>query len=123
MIQEDLIESISKYVSMSENDKIDPVQKIIDVQTVNNSIYEIKICLNCHYVIYNCSEKCLACGYTSKNYPLREILHGDITEHHPKENPNMKIGEIINVNPNSRQTIKLVLENLCKQGGLGSIIK
>ena len=65
----------------------------------------------------------LACGYTSKNYPSREILYGDIAEHHPKELPNIKIGEIIDVNPNSCQTIKLVLENLCKQGGVGSIRK
>ena len=120
MIQEDLIESISKYVSVSENEKIDPVQKIIDVQTVDNSK---KICLNCHCVIDKHSEKCLACGYTSKNYPSREILYGDIAEHHPKELPNIKIGEIIDVNPNSCQTIKLVSENLCKQGGVGSIRK
>ena len=45
MIQEDLIESISKYVSLSENKKIDPAQKIINVQTVDNSK---KVCLNCH---------------------------------------------------------------------------
>ena len=44
MIQEVLIESISKYISVSENEKIDPVQKIIDVQTVDNLK---KICLNC----------------------------------------------------------------------------
>ena len=120
MIQEDLIESISKYVSVSENEKIDPIQKIIDVQTVDNSK---KICLNCQCVIDKRSGKCLACGYTSKNYPSREILYGDIAEHHPKELPNIKIGEIIDVNPNSRQTIKLVLENLCKECGVGSIRK
>ena len=98
MIQEDLIQSISKHVSVSENEKVDPVQKIIDVQTVDNLK---KICLNCHCVIDKRSEKCLVCGCTSKNYPSREILYGDITEHHPKENPNIKIGEIIDVNPNS----------------------
>ena len=81
-----------------------------------------KICLNCHCVIDK-REKCLACGYTSKNYLSREILYEDIAEHHPKELPNIKIGEIIDVNPNSRQTIKLVLDNLCKQGGVSSIRK
>ena len=35
IIQEDLIESISKF-SVSKNKKTDPVQKIIDVQTVEN---------------------------------------------------------------------------------------
>ena len=34
-----------------------------------------------------------------------------------------KIGEIIDVNPNSHQTIKLVLESICKQGGIGSTRK
>ena len=61
MIQEDLIESISKYISVSENEKIDLVQKIVDMQTLDNSK---KICLNCHCVIDKHSEKCLACGYT-----------------------------------------------------------
>ena len=60
-------------ISFYENEKIDPIQKIIDVQTVDNSK---KICLNCHCVIDKCSEKCLACGYTSKNYPSGEILYG-----------------------------------------------
>ena len=36
-----------------------------------------KVCLNCHCVTDKRSEKCLACGYTSKNYPSREILYGD----------------------------------------------
>ena len=49
---------------MSENEKIDSAQKIIDGQTVENSE---KICLNC-CVIDKHSEKCQACGYTSKNY-------------------------------------------------------
>ena len=61
MIQEDLIESISKYISVSENEKIDLVQKIVDMQTLDNSK---KICLNCHCVIDKRSEKCLVCGYT-----------------------------------------------------------
>ena len=47
----------------------------------------------------------------------------DTPEHHPKELPNINIGEITDVSSSSRQTIKLVLENLCKQGGLGSIRK
>ena len=47
----------------------------------------------------------------------------DTPEHHPKKLPNINIGEITDVNSNSRQTIKLVLENLCKQGDVGSIRK
>ena len=35
-IQEDLIERISLYVSVSENKKIDLVQKITDVQAEDN---------------------------------------------------------------------------------------
>ena len=44
MIQEDLIESISKYISVSEK-KIDPVQKIIDVQTgqLEKSMLELSL--------------------------------------------------------------------------------
>ena len=53
------------------------------------------------------NEKCLVSN-TSKNYPSREILYGDIAEHHPKEIHNKKIREIIDVKPNCHQTIKLV---------------
>ena len=105
---------------MSDNEKIDPVQKIIDMQNVKNSK---KICLNCHFVIDKCSKKCIKCGYTSKNHPSREILYGNIAEHYPKDLPNIKIGDTIDVNPDSHQTINLVLENLCKQGGAGSTRK
>ena len=90
------------------------------METVKNSK---KICLNCNCDIDKRNEKCLTYRYTSKNYPSREILYGDIAEYYSKELPNIKIGEIIDVNPNSRQTIKLVLENLCKQGGVGSTRK
>ena len=50
-----------------------------------------------------------------------EKCRGDIAELYPKEFPNIKIGVIIDVSPNSRQTIQLVLENLWKKGGVGSI--
>ena len=52
-----------------------------------------------------------------------EKCRGDIAELYPKEFPNIKIGVIIDVSPNSRQTIQLVLENLWKKGGVGSIRK
>ena len=52
-----------------------------------------------------------------------EKCGGDLAEHHLKEFPNIKIGVLIDVSPNSRQTIQFVLENLCKGGGVGSIRK
>ena len=58
-----------------------------------------------------------------KKLPFRRKFYGDIAEHHHKELPNIKIGEIIDVNLNSCQAIKLVLENLCKKGGVSSTRK
>lgn len=60
-IQEDLIERISLYVSVSENKKIDLVQKITDVQAEDNSK---KTFLSYHCVNDKRSEKCLACENT-----------------------------------------------------------
>ena len=73
MIQEDLIESISKYISVSEKKRLILFKKLLMCKLDNSK----KVCLNCHCVTDKRSEKCLACGYTSKNYPSREILYGD----------------------------------------------
>ena len=56
-----MLVSISKYVPVNENEKIDLVQKITDVQTVDNLK---KVYLNCHCVDDKRSKKCQACGYT-----------------------------------------------------------
>ena len=78
MIQEDLIESISKYVSVMENKKIDPVQKVIDAQIVDNSK---KICFNyknmLNRVIDKRSEKCLTVN-TPQKITLQEKYYMQI---------------------------------------------
>ena len=76
-------------MSVSENEKIDSVQKIIDGQTVENSE---KICLNC-------------CCVIDKQWKMSSLWIHLKKLHH----------QLINVNLNSHQTIKLVLKNLCKQ--------
>ena len=50
----------------------------------------------------------------------QDLLYGDVPAEHPKEKPSIKIGEIIEENPNSRASIKTVLEKLHEQGELGS---
>ena len=60
-MQEDLIESISKYVSVSENEKLNLVQNVTDMQTESNSK---KTFLSYYCVKDERSEKCLACEYT-----------------------------------------------------------
>ena len=48
----------------------------------------------------------------------RDLLYGDVPVEHLKEKPSIKVGDIIDENPNSRASIKTVLEKLCEQGEL-----
>ena len=69
--------------------------------------------MNFHCVIEK-YEKCVACRYTSKKYPSRGMFYGDVTEHHPKELPNIKIPRTNNVNypylPDCKISIKKSLQ-------------
>ena len=73
---------------------------------------------------YNKSVKCCTlCGNNPSNFVSRENLCGDIPNGHPEKPPSIKLGEIIDQNPNSRELITLVLKDLCRQGELGTVRK
>ena len=59
------------------------------------------------------------CRNTS-NFVSRN-LYGDIQNRHPEKPLSIKLGEIIDQNPNSRELITLVLKDLYQQGGLRSV--
>ena len=66
---------------------------------------------------------CTVYGNNPSNFVSRENLYGDIPNGHPEKPPSIKLGEIIDQNPNSRESITLVLKDLCRQGGLGTVRK
>ena len=67
--------------------------------------------------------KCRAvCGNNTSNFVSRN-LYGDIQNGHPEKSLSIKLGEIIDQNPNSRELITLVFKDLCQQGGLRTVKK
>ena len=66
---------------------------------------------------------CTVCGNNTSNFVSRENLYGDIQNGHPEKPLSIKLREIIDQNPSSRELITLVLKNLCQQGGLRTVKK
>ena len=62
---------------------------------------------------------CNFCGFVFETLLSWKALYGDISSYHPENPHEIKLGEIIGVNPNSYETIKTVLENLREQAGVG----
>ena len=60
---------------------------------------------------------CNFCDFVFDTLLSRKALYGDISSYHPENPSEIKLGEIIGVNPNSYETIKPVLENLREQAG------
>ena len=76
-------------------------------------------CCKCSSECNKSVKCCTVCGNNPTNFVSREN-YGDIPNGHPEKPPSIKLGEIIDQNPNSRETITLVLKDLCRQDGLGT---
>ena len=61
---------------------------------------------------------CNFCDFVFDTLLSRKALYGDISSYHPENPPEIKLGEIIGVNPNSYEIIKTVPENLPEQAGV-----
>ena len=61
------------------------------------------------------SYSCSSCSVSFKTVHDREELYENLPSCHPEKTPNIKLGEIIGVNPNSYETVKQVLFNILEQ--------
>lgn len=82
----------------------------------------ICICPNCCAATSSC-ESCNACRYNFCIMPSREELYKDAPNGHPDSPPDVMLGEVIDVNPNSYETIYEVLKDLLKQGRVGDYLQ
>ena len=85
-----------------------------------NKIIQKQYVFACFNILSKSSNKCERCSHCPKVQISRDLLYGDVPPEHPKEKPSIKIGEIIDENPNSRASIKTVLEKLCEHSELGN---
>ena len=81
------------------------------------------ICCKCSSEYNKFMKCCTVCGNNPSNFVSRENFYGDIPNGHQEKLPSIKLGEIIDQNANSRESITLVLKDLCRQGGLGTVRK
>lgn len=72
------------------------------------------VCSKCSLIDFP-SKKCSTCRLIFFTFPSREMLYKDIPDKHVESAPKITLGEVINVNPNSYETIQAVLENLRDQ--------
>ena len=69
------------------------------------------------------SQTCNACGRNFCNFPNREELYSDAPSGHPENACKVMLGEVFDCNPNSYETIYVVLKNLLDQGPVGELQK
>ena len=106
-----LIKNIS--TSLQKFNFADDVEKSIDLDPSKF------ICPSCLNVNEKANQVCNFCDFAFDTLLSRKALYDDISSYHPENPPEIKLGEIIGVNPNSYEIIKTVLENLQEQAGVG----
>ena len=77
----------------------------------------------CCSVLNEISQTCNACDCNLCNFPNREELYSDVSRGHLENAPKVMLGEVLDCNPNSYETIYKVLKNLLDQGHVGELRK
>ena len=84
---------------------------------------ENHVCPKSCSMLNEISQTCNACGRNFCNFPNREELYSDAPSGHPENAPKVILGEVFDCNPNSYETIYVVLKNLLDQGPVGELRK
>ena len=93
----------------------DHVSKRINLNNAKQTV-----CVKCSHVYEKQkAHVCPQCNFNTKTFPDRKVLYGDVPSQHPEEPPLVKMGEIVDVNPNSRKSIRVLLEKLVEQSNVG----
>ena len=107
---------IDKGITTANNTIADNISTLIDLQEKKPSM---KTCPNCDFVISKKKMECNKCHHNLANEKSRSALYESVPSKHPEEPPIVKIGEIIGVNPNARETVKEAMIDLSIQAKLG----
>ena len=116
--QQQLIADVMKETSQSNGIFTDHISKRVDLN--KKEVVDECVCPRCATVYLRSSSRtCPACLHTVQNTSDRLALYGDIPSKHPPSTPSVKMGEIIDLNPNSYLTVKTLLHNLRDQAEVG----
>ena len=74
------------------------------------------VCENCMSKVSHNQINCIVCGFNPSNLADRESLYGEVPDNHPDDSPSIKLAEIIPVNPNSYESMKIVLQDQSEVG-------
>lgn len=110
------MKQIAADIKFTSDGVIDTIAKVRVIDSTQ------RVCNKCGHVyskvIHSCPEK--NCNNNPNNVPDRSILYGSIPHGHPSTKPNISMGEIIGVNPNSRENLKKVVKGISNQVSLAN---
>ena len=117
--EDELSEIFNKYRFIFTNQLIKNISTSIqkfnfvdDVKNLQILILRSLFAPSCLNVNEKANKVCNFYDFVFDTLLSRKALYDDISSYHPENLPEIKLGEIIGVNPNSYETIKTVLENL-----------
>jgi hypothetical protein len=112
--QTSVLDEVMEELHFEEGGPLDHVEMVEEIDSSTH-----RVCSKCTTTYKKSQTCCPKCSNKPNNIKDRSELYGDIPNGHPSLKPNIKMGEIIGVNPNSRENLKHVVKDLRKQAGVG----
>ena len=114
--QQQLINDVVKETAVENDILTDHISERVRANKISPGK---RVCSHCLTVVNQVSNRiCPECKYTVQNHPNRDVLYGNVESKHPTSPPSVKMGEIVDLNPNSAASIKALLFNLREQAGV-----
>lgn len=128
-LEESLNASVFRpYRCRQQSEALEKVKQEIKVDNITGEVKDhvqycvanegVNVCVNCSKVYGKNYNLCTHCNHNPNNISDRSKLYKFVDVNHPPQPAKVAMGEIIGVNPNSRQTIKHVLKELLRQGNV-----
>ena len=119
--QQKFLSTVAAETIVHKSEEVDHISVRV---SVNKRKTNHKICPKCAHAFENSSPRCTSpccpkCKYQIHDIPDREVLYGDVPNHHPSIPCSVHMGEIVDLNPNSQKAIKQLLLNIREQGEVG----
>lgn len=86
----------------------------VDIFVGNTGNNNVSVCCCCSFIYPKTKPACPQCG-NNPSFTTRDRLYSEVPSKHHILVPNIAMGEVIGVNPNSKETIKQVLINVKQQ--------